>query len=94
MRPGDDEGSRQQRLALIKRIQAQGTSLLSAATDDAMKTRIQLAMVDLDIAVNWLHQEVELQSEVLRVIDNTIDVATRNMAIVARALDDRRSETD
>ena len=91
MRPGDDEGGREQRLALIKRIQAQGTSLLSAAPDDSLKTRTRLALLDLDNVVNWLTQDVvDLDSELLRVIDTTIDVATRHMAIVAKALDDLR----
>lgn len=90
-RPEEEENRREQRLALIKNIQAQGTSLLSAATDDTMKTRIQLAMLDLDIAVHWLTLDVsELEPALLHVIDTTIDIATRQMVIVAKALDDRR----
>jgi hypothetical protein len=89
IRTVDDQSRRRQRLALIAGIRAQGKTLLSAAQEDTMKTRIRLAMLDLDIAVGWLNQDaVELQSQVLRIIDATIDVATRNIAIVAKALDD------
>jgi hypothetical protein len=88
----DDQNQRQLRLALIEGLKAQGTSLLSAAPDDALKTRTRLALLDLDNVVNWLTQDaVELDPELLQVIDTTIDVATRHMAIVAKALDDLRS---
>ena len=84
----DDQHRRQQRLALIAGLEAQGTSLLSAAPDDSLKTRTRLALLDLDNVVNWLTQDVvELDPELLQVIDTTIDVATRHMAIVAHALD-------
>ena len=89
IRTEEDQNFRRQRLALIASIQAQGTSLLSAATDDTMKTRIQTAMLDLDEAARWLNQDdVDPQPNFLQVIDATIDLATRNMAIVAKALDD------
>jgi hypothetical protein len=91
----DDQHRRQQRLALIAALEAQGKSLLSAAPDDSLKTRTRLALLDLDNVVNWLTQDVvELDPELLQVIDTTIDVATRHMAIVAKALDDRESDEE
>jgi predicted membrane GTPase involved in stress response len=88
----DDQNRRQQRLALIDAVKAQGRSLFSAATEDTLQTRIQLALLDLDHAVNWLTQDViELDPELLRLVETTIDFATRNMAFVANALDDLRS---
>jgi predicted membrane GTPase involved in stress response len=63
-----------------------------AATEDALKTRTQLAMLELDKAVSWLKQDViDLHPELLRLVDTTIDRATRNLAFVAKALDDLKS---
>jgi predicted membrane GTPase involved in stress response len=88
----DDPSHRRARLALIEGLQVQATTLLWAATDDSLKTRIRLAMLDLDKAVNWLKQDViELRPEHLRLVDATIDLATRKMAFVAKALDDLKS---
>ncbi len=90
IRAVDDLNRRRQRLALIDAIQAQGTSLLSAATEDAMKTRVRSAMLDLDNAKGWLsHQDDGAQ--VLQIVDTAIGIATRNMAVVAKALDDMES---
>jgi hypothetical protein len=88
----DDQNQREQRLALIQGLQIQGTSLLFAATDDSLKTRTRLALLDLDNAKHWLTQDaIELKPELLQLVDNIIDLATRKMAIVAKALDDLRS---
>jgi hypothetical protein len=85
----DNLTRRQQRLALIDATHAQGTSLLSAATQDAMKTRVRGAMLDLDNARGWLtHQDDGAQ--VLQVVDTAIGIATRKMAVVAKALEDLR----
>src|SRR3979490_624971 len=93
IRTMDDQNQRQQRLALIEGLKAQGTSLLSAGPDDSLKTRTRLALLDLDNVVNWLTQDVvEFDPELLQIIDTTIDVAIRHMAIVAHALDVWRSE--
>jgi hypothetical protein len=43
----DDPSHRRARLALIEGLQVQATSLLWAATEDSLKTRIQLAMLEL-----------------------------------------------
>ena len=92
IRTVDDKSRRDPRLALIAGIQAEGMSLLAAATNDSLKTRIRLALLDLENAVYWLNQDaIELRQEVLQVVDDTIVDATRNMAIVAKALDDLRS---
>jgi hypothetical protein len=92
IRTMDDQNRRQQRLALIEGLKAQGTSLLSAAPDDSLKTRTRLALLDLENAKHWLTQDdIELKSELLQLVDNTIDLATRKMAVVAKALDDLRS---
>ena len=89
IRTEEDQNFRRQRLALIASIRAQGASLLSAATDDTMKTRIRMAMLDLDEAARWLNEDdVDPKPNLLQVVDTTIDLATRNMAIVAKALDD------
>jgi hypothetical protein len=83
----DDLTRRQQRLALIDAIQAQATSLLSAATQDALKTRVRGAMLDLDNARGWLtHQDDGVQ--VLQIVDTAIGIATLKMAVVAKAFDD------
>ena len=89
IRAVDDLNRRQHRLALIDAIQAQGTSLLSAATEDAMKTRVRGAMLDLDKASGWLAHQDDGDDQVLQIVDTAISIATRKMAVVAKALDDR-----
>jgi hypothetical protein len=84
----NDLNRRQQRLALIEAIQAQGTNLLSGATEDAMKTRVRGAMLDLDNARGWLTHQDDSDDQVLRIVDTAIGIATRKMAVVAKALDD------
>ena len=87
-----DEQNRRERLALIAGLQVQGTSLLLAATEDSLKSRIRLALLDLDNAKHWLTQDaIELTTELVQLVDNTIDLATRKLAVVAKALDDLRS---
>jgi hypothetical protein len=84
-----DSSARSQRLGQIEALQAQGARLIADATDETMKTRVQLAMRDLDDAIRWLNQEdIDREPHLLRIIDTTIDLATRNMAFVANALDD------
>jgi hypothetical protein len=88
IRAVDDLNRRQQRLALIEAIQAQGTNLLSAATEDAIKTRVRGAMLDLDNARGWLTHQDDGDDQVLRIVDTAIGIATRKMAVVAKAVDD------
>jgi hypothetical protein len=84
-----DDQSRRQRLARIEALQAEGARLMSDAREETMKTRIRLATLDLDEAVRWLNQDDgDGRPNLLQIIDSTIDLATRDMAIVAKALDD------
>jgi len=86
-----DEQNRRERLALIAGLQVHGTSLLLAATEDSLKSRIRLALLDLENAKHWLTQDaIELKTELVQLVDNTIDLATRKLAVVAKALDDLR----
>jgi hypothetical protein len=90
----DDQNQRQQRLQIVEGLQLQGTSLLLAATEGSLKTRARLALLDLENAKHWLTQDaIVLKPELLQLVDNTIDLATRNLAIVAKALDDLRSNS-
>ena len=88
IRAVDDRVRRQQRFALIEAVQAQGRSLLSAATEDAMKTRVRGAMLDLENARGWLTQQDDGDDQVLQIVDTAISIATRKMTVVAKALDD------
>ena len=68
--------------------------MLSDATEETMKARIRLAMLDLDDAARWLnHDDAVRKPNRLDIIDYTINRATRNMGRVAKALDDLRSRT-
>jgi hypothetical protein len=85
--PGDPDG-RLRRRERIRALQAQGVRLSSDATEETLKTRIRLAMADLDDAMKCLNQaDLDREPNVLDIIDHTIDRATRNMARVATALD-------
>jgi hypothetical protein len=87
-----DPPTRSQRLAQIKALQAQGARLWSDATEETMKTRIRLAILDLDDAMRWLNQDdADRKPNPVDIIDYTVDVATQNMAIVAKAPDRRHT---
>lgn len=84
-----------QRLAQIHALQTQCASLLAASRDETMKMRTRLAMTDLEEACGWLNQHnVDLRHHILQIVDDAIVRATRQLAIVARALDDRRSDEE
>jgi hypothetical protein len=83
-----NDRNRRRRLALIEAIQAQGTSLLSVATEGAMKTRVRGAMLDLNHAREWVPHQDDGDDQVLQIVDTAIGIATRKMAVVAKELDD------
>jgi hypothetical protein len=85
---------RLQRLARIETKRAEAERLMTAASHDNMKAHIRRAVRNLDEAILWLKEtDVDHKPPILLIVDSEIDLATQQMALVAKAITDYGPDT-